>query len=269
MFEKLLTLIYLVGISSCGMQGEDKTKNKQFTCTKIVICILLACFAGGLVRDIFFLHTHPAILKISSLPDITIALVSAYVYRYNKSNFLFYFLIWADSLGLAQFIAIGVDKAINMDSSIFTTFLCGIVTALGGGIVSSIFCHESIKKTLSSNISYRLSAVIGTIIYMYCRYKEINHFISQYLLVCYTVSVSNKYSRNIFGKSLIKHLCILKKSFKTCSLISQYENIIYLPHYVKPLFFLPYDMYRYNNKRLDINYSKRKFICRFHRILQM
>lgn len=71
----------------------------------------------------------------------------------------------ADACGLGTFIAIGVDKAIGLEVPILTVFLCGVITSLGGGVLSSVLCGVKLKTVLTTNVLYRLTAVIGSIFY--------------------------------------------------------------------------------------------------------
>lgn len=164
---KVLTIIYFAGIASCGIQGAEKyTQYMQRNNIALLLCAFLSSFAGGLIRNAIILQVYPVALTIDCLPDIIMALFAAVLYVNSKENKLIkWFSTCADSAGLAQFISIGVNKAYIITDEKLTQFICGVITALGGSIISSLFCGDSLTKILSKNLFYRLITVIGTILW--------------------------------------------------------------------------------------------------------
>ena len=188
---KLLSIIYYFGIFACGIQGSQKSyKHHIFLCFP---ASFLASLGGGLCRDLFILLVFPVAFTKSSLPEITIAICSSFFYRiyqqkYAIQNILKPFITLTDALGLGTFIAIGVDKALDSGTSPIIALCSGIITALGGGILSSLLCGQSICKILSTNISYRIITILGAIIYIYSLTNGINKEIAQYGLILYTLT---------------------------------------------------------------------------------
>lgn len=53
-----------------------------------------------------------------------------------------YFLPVADAIGLAVFVAIGVDKALSYGASPMVAVIMGIITGCGGGIIRDVLARE-------------------------------------------------------------------------------------------------------------------------------
>lgn len=273
MMTTILNVIYFAGIASCGIQGAEKAMRIKFGMVRRFICAFLSAFAGGLIRDIIILHVYPAALTATCIPDIITALIAAFIYMHKpKSKYIQWFSILADAIGLSQFISIGIAKATVNGANTIVAFLCAITTALVGGIISSLFSRESIKTVIFSNIAYRLCTIAGTIIYMYWINCGDDQLVAQVKLAIYTLSTSsvcNNIIRIKIKKIILKIIFILQYSFKLSPLNIPYKNIVFISPCFKESFpnqiyniYKNYDHYKSQNTR-------REFIFRLHRILQM
>lgn len=188
---ELLLIIYYIGITSCCIQGVEKSCGKHES-----FCFLLAFFSslgGGMFRDLFGLFVFPLALTRDCIPEILIALCTVFLYRTLSwkhamlQSKIKQFTMITDSLGLGTFIAFGIDRALKLGANQITAFCCGIVTALGGGILSSLLCGKSLREVLTANIPYRVITIIGAILYMYFLTNGINPITAQYCLILYTL----------------------------------------------------------------------------------
>ena len=166
----VFTLIYFAGIASCGIQGAQKTNCNIPYMTHPMMLEFFSAFGGGLIRDLFFLNVYPVAFTMECVPDITIALAAGTMYLWMQKEkhihkVLLQLTVVADAFGLGTFIAIGADKAIGLEVSILTVFLCSVTTSLGGGVLSSALCGVELKTVFTTNVLYRLTAVIGSILY--------------------------------------------------------------------------------------------------------
>lgn len=210
----ILMTIYYLGILSCGFQGAKKAMKKHLNKPKLLLCSYLTSFGGGLFRDICILHTHPAVFTIGCLPDVLIALSSAWLYMrfLHHKRYIEIITILADSIGLAQFITIGVDRALSLEKNYAIAILSGVCTSLGGGIVSSLFIRESLKKTIFSNALYRIIDITGTILYVVLLKNDNEHITAQSIIVTYTlflITISNSIITQALKKHIQKSIFIL------------------------------------------------------------
>ena len=242
---KLLSVIYYLGIIACGIQGSKKScyQHKWF-------CLptsFLAAMGGGIIRDLFILFVFPAAFTMSCMPDVTIALCAGLIYRLiperNKvQNILRHLVILIDALGVGSFIALGVDKALSLGATQDIAFCCGIITALGGGILSALICGQTIREVMTTNVTYRIITISSTLLYLYCLSIGINQIVAQYWLILHTasfISISSYTSIDI----LIRFISAIK-CLKTLAIVIPAFSILYKQN-ACTLFISPYLMTHY------------------------
>lgn len=209
----LLSIIYILGMASCGISGSKKSYQLHgfFFC---VPAVFFASHGGGLIRDLFILRVFPAAFSHECLPDILVALCSGVLYRTlalkrTSKNVIEPLINMLDALSLGSFISIGVDKALALGASQITAFLSGTFTALGGGIVSSMLCGQPILEILTRNRAYRIVVILGATLYTHLVANGTNAILAQYNLVVYTLCfaslTSNSYL-SVIAKPLIDML---------------------------------------------------------------
>lgn len=218
----VFTIIYFLGLASCGIQGVQKADKNHLNTPKRLLSAFLSAFGGGLTRDVWILHTHPAVFAISCLPEIIIALGSALLYSHFMctNSYINLFTIIADSAGLAQFITIGIDRALSFKEDYAFAVLSGVCTSLGGGIISSIFSGESIKKTMCSNPIYRITDLIGAIIYAILLKNNVDRNCAQATIVIFTLLFATPCNHIVIQAIEM----LVKKALKIIPLYNTYTN---------------------------------------------
>lgn len=179
----IIKMIYYAGIASCAAQGAEKGKYKErFS----VMYYIANAFGGGFMRDVIFLEVYPWMFTLSALPDIALVVFIGSLYTYyffickankKQNNIAMRCVTIADAFGVGSFICIGMDKAFDYSSNVFTIIVCGYVTAIGGGILAS---GKQLTKIFKSRetICYHLVTLLGC-----CYYYIFRHGL---LLVCFT-----------------------------------------------------------------------------------
>lgn len=164
---EIFNIVYYVAIGACAVEGASKAVKKGFGIVDVIICSYLSALGGGLIRDIFILQTYPVALTNVCLPEIIISTVLALIYWdfcYYRKKIESVSKVF-DIVGLSGFIVIGAEKT---NYSISLSALSAAVTALCGGITSSVYSGENIKAVILSNKAYRIITVIGSLIYAIC-----------------------------------------------------------------------------------------------------
>ena len=215
----ILNIIYYIGIASCGMQGAKIAIQKQLNIYQLLLCSFFSAFAGGLLRDMCLLNTYPIVFSISCVPDILIALSSALLYQQklcSKKN-IDLFIILTDSVGLAQFITIGVDRSLSLKDSYELAAISGICTSLGGGFVSNSFTNERFFKAIFSNMLYKLIDIVGTVMYVILKKNNIDQIYAQSIIVLFTLVFETLTNPTIINelKSLATKMLNSSKPFGT------------------------------------------------------
>lgn len=218
--------IYYASVLSGGTEDASKGTEKRLSTVRIFICAFLTAFGG----DIFILHAYPAAFTVKCLPEIITVFVSTLLYlkMIKGRKRLQWFSVIADSMGLSQRIAIDAEKARN---NFAAAILSSMTTALGGGIISSLLCGESIKKTLRSNLFYYISTVAGTIFYLVLiKYPDVDQTDAQGILMFYTLfftGVSNSDVREAVKMYFTGTVRIMRRC-KAFGVPSDYTAVIFM-----------------------------------------
>lgn len=273
----VFSFIYFIGIASCGIQGAEKAKQKNRCKGHLLISSYFAALGGGLVRDILLLHVFPVAFTFVCIPDSSTAIISALIYvcilrNHHTYDFMKWFITITDACGLGTFIAIGIDKALEMGTSTLIAILCGIVTSLGGGVISSLLCGLSVQKIITSNIAYRLTSILGSIVYIFWINSGVKTSDAQCAIVIYTSIVAlacNQDIKKVCYKRLVSairnqtalHPFNLPQSIIIPFIIlSQFRRAMYYLHVINQT--IIYKLFLYIRRRVPL-------FCLFHRILQM
>lgn len=207
----ILKVIYYFGLVSCGIQGIQKANKNRYSVPMCFLAAFLSSFAGGLIRDIWILHTNPVVFTFDCIPEIIIALGSAWIYSQNlyKKKHIKLFIILTDSAGISQFLVIGSNKALLFKENYAFAVLSGVCTSLGGGIASSIFTGESIRQTMLSNLRYRITDIAGAIIYAILLKNNVNQTVAQIVILVYTfffISICNNLIFEVIKRVIAKKI---------------------------------------------------------------
>ncbi len=262
----ILTLIYFLGLVSCSVQGVRKIINKRVRTYFCYISAVLTSFAGGMIRDVIILHIYPVVFTTDCLPDTSVVIVTTFlcIHFIHKQKQLKAFVILTDSIGMAQFIAVGVDKALSLKNNYALAVISGVCTSLGGGFVSCIFSREPIKQILLSSLSYKLCSILGVILYVNLIHSGADPIDAQTAMLLYTLCVLP-----ICGNfKAIKKLYI--RAMQTTNICMNLECL-----YTIITLYVHSSQYLYNlpsATKISIHfktYNKKQIVYLYHRIRQM
>lgn len=261
----MLNLVYYLGILACGIQGSRKAIEQHYNILHIIVCALLASFAGGFIRDTLILNTHPAVLELDSMLDILLAMCSALVYEKSKHKELWFsFAKLSDSMALSQFVVRGVDRAISQNASSCDAFISGVATALGGGVISSLYACKSMEDICFSSLTYWSITLNASSVYLFFRTIGIGASDSQIILLAYTtvsVSMCNSNGKFLAKSYITRTIHCLKQN------LNDHSYMYFIPYYTWHTLYRLHDeqQYIYNMQY----YSSKKIVYMLHRIRQM
>lgn len=219
-----LNPLYWAGLFACGAQGYDNTHGNWSTSV-----ILFAAFGGGVVRDGAILHRFPVVLSLDAIPEVCIAWLGAIfqVLCTGKSWFKI-FLSFSDSFAVATFLVIGADAAQSHGCGPILVWASGVVTALGGGVLSALLSGSRLRDILSGNVSYRCIVIVATILYVFWIYIGVSPLEAQCTVVLLT-GVSNLVLSEWFQKLL---RCFMQKQVLLTASLKYTMILIILPPYL-------------------------------------
>ncbi|NCC65327.1 MAG: trimeric intracellular cation channel family protein [Spirochaetia bacterium] len=165
--EMELVIIYifdLFGTCIFAITGAVKAVRLKLDILGVVVFACTVGCGGGMFRDMLIGATPVAALSNSTY--ISTCVITGLLVFFLAPKFVgkWRVILFADSLGLGVFTALGVAKAALYGIGPVGQLLCGVISAVGGGMVRDIM-SRSVPIVLTSDF-YATASLIGGIIYL-------------------------------------------------------------------------------------------------------
>ncbi|UXI00885.1 TRIC cation channel family protein [Photobacterium sp. TY1-4] len=130
----------------------------------IVVLASVTAIGGGTIRDMA-LGATPVfwITDTNYLWVIFITCLVAIIAIRKPRQMPWYFLPVADAIGLAVFVAIGVEKALRFGATPMVAVIMGVMTGCGGGVIRDVLARE-IPMVLRTEV-YATACILGGIVH--------------------------------------------------------------------------------------------------------
>ena len=160
MDSMLLYLIDLFGTAIFAISGVLLAGRLKMDPFGVVVLASVTAIGGGTIRDmalgampVFWIKdtTYLWVIFITCL--LTMLLVR------RPKRVAWWILPVCDAIGLAVFVGIGVEKAMNYQDSAMVAVIMGVITGCGGGIIRDVLARE-IPMVLRSEV-YATACIIG------------------------------------------------------------------------------------------------------------
>lgn len=140
------------------------------------VTVLACCVGvgGGIIRDCIIGYIPVAVLRSQQymIICISVGLLTFSTARYWIQNRNLVKI--CDAIGLGVFTAIGAQKGAQMVPGFTGTVLCGMFTAIGGGMIRDVLTGK-VPVVLKSDF-YATASLIGGIVYFLLGYLDIFFF---------------------------------------------------------------------------------------------
>jgi len=158
-------IIEFAGTIAFAISGVRLAAAKEFDWFGALVVGFVTAIGGGTVRDLLldvtpFWMLDPIYLICSVIGLVIVIIFSKKLVRLDTPFFIF------DTIGLALFVVVGIEKSIQLHFSFWVAIAMGTVTGIVGGIIRDIFIHE-IPLVFRKEI-YALACVFGGVIYWIC-----------------------------------------------------------------------------------------------------
>ena len=159
---KLTLILEVIGTIACAISGIRLAATKNFDWFGAYIVGLVTAIGGGTLRDIlldipvFWMHNW-WYLGVTGL-----SLLAVLVFRnllVSKDRMLFIF----DSIGLAMFCVIGIDKTLAIGLEMWVAIIMGVITGAFGGVLRDILINE-VPLVFRKDI-YATACLAGGLVY--------------------------------------------------------------------------------------------------------
>ncbi|HPE94370.1 MULTISPECIES: trimeric intracellular cation channel family protein [Sphaerochaeta] len=187
--ELELTIMYifdLFGTFIFAITGAVKGVRCKLDILGVVVFACTVGCGGGMFRDMLIGATPVAALTDSAYILTCVGTGLAVFFLAPKFVGKWRVILFADSLGLGVFTALGVAKGAMYGIGPVGQVLCGVFSAVGGGVVRDIM-SRSVPSVLTSDF-YATASLIGGILYLMLEMTDLGIF-PKFLIASSTVFV--------------------------------------------------------------------------------
>jgi uncharacterized membrane protein YeiH len=156
-------VIEFIGTFAFALSGIRLASAKHFDVFGAWIVGMSTAIGGGTMRDLMlgvnpFWMTNSIYFICCGLAVIWVMAYGKYLIRQKNTLFIF------DTIGLALFNVIGIEKTLNMGFPYWTAITMGTITGAAGGVIRDVFINE-VPLIFRKEI-YALACVAGGLIYV-------------------------------------------------------------------------------------------------------
>lgn len=162
MQETFTFIMEVVGTIACAISGIRLAATKNFDWFGAYIVGLMTAIGGGTLRDllldipVFWMQTW-WYLAVTAL-----SLVAVIVFRnilVSRDKILFIF----DSVGLAMFCVIGIQKTLAVGYPMWVATVMGVITGAFGGVIRDILIND--EPLIFRKDIYATACLFGALVY--------------------------------------------------------------------------------------------------------
>ena len=163
MESTLLYFIDLFGTAVFAISGVLLAGRLKMDPFGVIVLASVTAIGGGTIRDMALGATPVFWVKDTLyIGNILVTCLITIIVVRRPKRLAWWVLPVCDAIGLAVFVGIGVDKALQHQSSPMIAVIMGVITGCGGGIIRDVLARE-IPMILRSEI-YATACIAGGVI---------------------------------------------------------------------------------------------------------
>ena len=169
-------IIEFFGTFAFAISGIRLASAKQFDWFGAYVVGLVTAIGGGTIRDVLldvtpFWMTNPVYLFCSALALFWVVVFGKQLVHLHNTFFIF------DSIGLALFTVVGVEKTIALGFPFWVAIVMGSITGAAGGVIRDIFINE-IPLIFRKEI-YAMACIVGGLVFWGCSFMNLDSMLIQ------------------------------------------------------------------------------------------
>jgi uncharacterized membrane protein YeiH len=159
--DRLVLGFDLVATFVFGLEGASAAVNGDLDVFGVLVLGFVTAVGGGIMRDLLIGDVPPAAFRDQRymITALTGALVAFAIFA-PISHVPRWVLITLDAGGLSLFAVSGATKALEFGANALTAMICGVLTAVGGGVIRDVLLNN-IPAVLRVGV-YASAALFGT-----------------------------------------------------------------------------------------------------------
>lgn len=160
--EEFLFIIEMIGTFAAAISGIRLAATKKFDWFGAYTVGLVTGIGGGTLRDVLldipvFWMQSWSYFVVTGLALVTVMVFRSFLVRRDKILFVF------DSIGLALFCVIGIQKSLAIGYPMWVASIMGIITGAFGGVIRDLLINE--EPLVFRKDIYATACLAGTIVY--------------------------------------------------------------------------------------------------------
>jgi len=158
----LLLIIDILGTIAFAVSGSLTAMKKRLDLFGIFIIAFVTAVGGGTLRDVLIDAPITWMQDLTFFYVFVIAMLLAVIFR-KKLSYVRRSLFLFDTIGIALYTIVGVEKGIAVGFSPVICVALGTISACFGGVIRDILCNE-IPVIFRKNI-YATACIVGGFTY--------------------------------------------------------------------------------------------------------
>lgn len=205
---EIIYILDILGTFAFAISGALVAIKKGFDIFGVIIIAFVTAVGGGMLRDVL-INSHPInwIGDMNYIWTIIIAVIFTFLFKskiapLRKTFFLF------DTVGIAVFTLLGLEKCLNLGFHPFVALLMGMISAVFGGVIRDVLTHK--VPLIFKKEVYASACLAGGVVYLLLRYIHLNtdiQFVFSVLVIILIRVIVVRYhlelpkvKKDIFGK---------------------------------------------------------------------
>ena len=169
-------LIEFIGTFAFALSGIRLASAKQFDVFGAWIVGMATAIGGGTFRDVMlgvnpFWMTNEIYFIWCALAVLFVHIFAKYLVKQKNTWFIF------DTIGLALFNVVGIEKTLQMGFPLWTAITMGSVTGAAGGVIRDVLINE-VPLIFRKEI-YAMACIVGGIEFGICSWLGMPNPITQ------------------------------------------------------------------------------------------
>lgn len=181
-----LLVVEIIGTLAFAISGIRLAAVKHFDWFGAYIVGLVTAIGGGTIRDLF-LSTTPFwmlsywYLVVTAIALLLVIIFKKYLVRLDHTVFIF------DTIGLALFVVIGMQKSIDFGFPMWVAIIMGTITGAFGGVLRDILINE--EPLIFRKEVYATACIAGGLVYWLIAHFGGSTMIQQISCACIIILV--------------------------------------------------------------------------------
>lgn len=168
---RFIDIVEILGTAAFALSGSVSAMRKKLDVFGVLIITFITAIGGGTIRDLLIGSLPVAwILDLQIILTITFTYIIA-LFFHNKFTQYKHTIFWLDTVGLAVFCIVAINKAIGFNLHPIVCIALGTVTGTFGGILRDVLLNE-IPYVFRKDI-YASACIAGGIIYFSVLYAGV------------------------------------------------------------------------------------------------